>query len=81
MIASLIFAAAVGAAAPAPAPASGTTPAAAPDDNTLVCKYVAPLGTRLPVKTCKTKGQIARDAQEAKDLTRTLQNAGPEKSQ
>lgn len=75
MIASLIFAAAVATTAPA------ATPADTSDDNKLVCKYEANLGTRLPVKTCKTKGQIAREAQEAKDLTRTMQNAGPEKSQ
>ena len=75
MIASMIFAAAVATTTPAPAPAATS------DDNKLICKYEANLGTRLPVKTCKTKGQIAREAQEAKDLTRTMQNAGPEKSQ
>jgi hypothetical protein len=85
MIASLIFAAATATATPAAAPAS--TPAAiqasapAADDDKLVCKYTAPLGSRLPVRTCKTKGQMAREAQEAKELTRTMQNAGPEKSQ
>ncbi len=76
MLISLIFAAAVASAAPAQA----TAPAPA-DDNKLVCRYEANLGTRLPVKTCKTKGQIAREAQEARDLTRTMQNSGPEKSQ
>ena len=85
MIASLSFAAAVASASPAPssitAAAPAPAPVAAPDDNKLVCKYVAPLGSRLPVKTCRTKGQMAREAQEAKDLTRTMQNAGPEKSQ
>ena len=72
MIASLIFAAAV----------ATTTPAqAVADDNTLVCKYEANLGTRLPVKTCKTKGQIARDAQEATEMTTTAQSPGGVKGQ
>ena len=72
MIASLLFAAAV----------ATTTPAqAVADDNKLVCKYEANLGTRLPVKTCKTKGQIARDAQEAKERTTTAQSPGGVKGQ
>jgi len=66
-------------AASTPAVTQASAPAA--DDDKLVCKYTAPLGSRLPVRTCKTKGQMAREAQEAKELTRTMQNAGPEKSQ
>lgn len=75
MIASLIFAAAVASTTPPPAPADTS------DDNKLICKSESVVGTRLPIRRCKTKAQIERQAQEAKELTRAIQFPGSTNSQ
>lgn len=40
------------------------------DDDHLICKEEAPLGSLIPKRTCRTYGQIERDRREAQESAR-----------
>lgn len=40
------------------------------DGDRMVCKSVAPVGSHIPVKTCKTARQIAQDKRDAEQFLR-----------
>lgn len=73
------------AAAPAPAPQSTATaapaPAPAPAEGTakadrMVCKSIAPTGSRIARKTCRTQSQWEEMAREGRDAAGQVQRRG-----
>jgi hypothetical protein len=45
-------------------------------DDRLVCSYVAPVGSHLPVKTCRTAREIERSRNEVRRQSEGIQNQG-----
>ena len=71
------------AAAPAPAPqaAAAPAPAPAPAEGTakadrMVCKSIAPTGSRIARKTCRTQSQWEEMAREGRDAAGQVQRRG-----
>jgi hypothetical protein len=78
LIAATVLMADAGASAPAnpPAPAAAAAqPAKKAEDKQLVCKSEQVLGSRLPVKKCRTVEQAAQDKQDARDQLDRAQGA------
>jgi len=45
------------------------------DGDRMICKSVAPVGSHIPVKTCKTARQIAQEQRDARRFLEDRQNA------
>lgn len=67
--------------APAPAPQAAAAVAPAPAEETAktdrtVCKNIAPTGSRIARKTCRTQSQWEEMAREGRDATGQVQRRG-----
>jgi hypothetical protein len=76
LIAATVLMADAGVSAPAnpPAPAAAQ-PAKKAEDKQMVCKTEQVLGSRLPVKKCRTVEQAAQEKQDAHDQLDRAQGA------
>jgi len=63
------------AAANTPAPAAAQPAKKKADDQQMVCKSEEVLGSRLPVKRCRTAAQAAADKQNAREELERAQGA------
>ena len=77
MLAATILLADATTAAPAnPPPAAPAQAAKKPEDQKMVCHTEQILGSRMPVKKCRTAEQAAQEKQDARDQLDRAQGAG-----
>lgn len=67
---------------PQPAAAAPTSITAAVDKKpVLKCQKMQVLGSRMPVRVCRTEAQIKQTEQDARDMTQDFQKINPERLQ
>jgi len=73
LAATVLLADAAPAATPAPAAKTEVQKAAAADQNKLICKSEPVLGSRMPVKKCRTVGDAAAEKLQAQQELNRMQ--------